>query len=76
MEKWVEAMDDELESKKKNGVYVEVARLAAKKMTGSKWVLKIKADAIVTVEKFPRCDLSHQSRSGHKEYKDYSDLAL
>ena len=38
-EKWAEAMDSELESLWKNGVYVEVARPVGKKVIGSKWVL-------------------------------------
>ena len=51
-EKWAEAMDSELESLWKNGVYVEVARPIGKKVIGSKWVLRIKTNSAGKVDKF------------------------
>ena len=49
--KWAEAMDSELESLWKNGVYVEVARLVGKKVIGSKWVFRIKTNSAGKVDK-------------------------
>ena len=45
-------MDKELESLWKNKVYVEVERPVGKKVIGSKWVLRIKTDAVRKIDKF------------------------
>ena len=51
-EKWAAAMDSELESLWKNGVYIEVSRPHGKKVIGSKWVLRIKTDAAGNIDKY------------------------
>ena len=51
-EKWLEAMDSEMRSLKKNGVYELVDRPEGKKVVKSKWVLRVKTNEKGGVEKY------------------------